>query len=111
MAQRRKDTLQGSLDLLVLRTLLGGNTLHGFAIAQRIQEVSRDVLRVEEGSLYPALHRMEESGWLSSEWEVSDNNRRARYYRVTTRGRRHLRDLEEDWSRHVRAVDRVLRLA
>jgi PadR family transcriptional regulator, regulatory protein PadR len=111
MRQRRKDNLQGTLDLLVLRTLREGHGLHGFAIAQRIHEVSRDALRVEEGSLYPALHRMEESGWLSSGWEASDNNRRARYYKITARGRRHLASIEEEWTAHVRAVARVLRLA
>ena len=111
MGERRKDTLQGTLDLLVLRTLHGSDALHGFAISLRIQEVSGDALRVEEGSLYPALHRMEEAGWVKSAWEMSDNNRRARYYQLTARGRQHLTALEENWSKHVRAVARVLRHA
>ena len=108
---RRKDTLQGTLDLLVLRSLAGGEALHGYAIVERIERVSRDVLRVEEGSLYPALHRMEESGWVASEWKTSENNRRARYYRITVAGRRHAEVIETDWARHVRAVMRVLKLA
>jgi len=108
---RRKDTLQGALDLLVLRSLAGGEALHGYAIVERIERVSREVLRVEEGSLYPALHRMEESGWLASEWKTSENNRRARYYRITAAGRRHAEVIETDWTRHVRAVMRVLKLA
>ncbi len=111
MGMRRRDTLQGTLDLLVLRTLRDGAWQHGFAIASRIQAVSEDVLRVEEGSLYPALHRLEESAWLSSKWEMSDNKRRARYYRLTAGGRRRLAQLETEWAAHVGAVERVLRLA
>lgn len=108
---QRKDKLQGTLDLLVLRTLAGGDQLHGYAIATRIAGFSDDALRVEEGSLYPALHRMEEAGWVRSEWNTSDNNRRARYYRITAGGRRRLTKLEQEWSLHVQAVQRVLRLA
>ena len=111
MGQVRKDQLQGSLDLLVLRVLAAGDQLHGYTITERIHNISADVLRVEEGSLYPALHRMDEAGWVSSEWGTSDNNRRARYYRITKAGRRHLAELEKNWVKHVEAVKRVLKLA
>ena len=85
--------------------------MHGFAIAERIHQTSDDMLRVEEGSLYPALHRMEEAGWLTSEWGASDNNRRARYYRITLSGRRHFAGIESEWAALVEAVMRVMRLA
>jgi transcriptional regulator len=111
MGGAKKDQLQGSLDLLVLRVLAAGDNLHGYAITERIQKISADVLRVEEGSLYPALHRMDEAGWVSSEWGTSDNNRRARYYRITRAGRQHLSQLEKSWEKHVEAVKRVLKLA
>lgn len=111
MKESRKDKLQGTLDLLVLRILSTGDSTHGFAISQRIAEISRDILRVEEGSLYPALHRMEEAGWIKSEWQASDNNRRARFYRITASGRRRRTDVERTWTEHVGAVMRVLRLA
>jgi transcriptional regulator len=109
--RRRKDALQGALDLLVLRTLRSGESMHGYAIAERIQQTSADTLRVEEGSLYPALHRMEEAGWVKSEWSASDNNRRARYYRITAQGRRHFAGIESEWEQHVKAVARVMRHA
>ena len=105
------DNLQGTLDLLVLRTLSSGERLHGYTIAERIEQLSEEVLRVEEGSLYPALHRMEEAGWVKSKWGVSDNNRRARYYAITPGGRRRLDGLERDWARHVEAVTRIIKLA
>lgn len=111
MGNAKKDQLQGSLDLLVLRVLASEEKLHGYTITERIHTISADVLRVEEGSLYPALHRMDEAGWVSSEWGLSDNNRRARYYRITTAGRRRLVDLEKSWANHVEAVKRVLKLA
>jgi PadR family transcriptional regulator len=107
----RRDQLQGTLDLLVLRTLLTGGTMHGYAISERVEQISRDVLKIEAGSLYPALHRMEEAGWVRSEWNVSDNNRRARFYTITAIGRRRLTEEEEHWNRLSVAVDRVLRLA
>jgi PadR family transcriptional regulator, regulatory protein PadR len=107
----RKDKLQGTLDLLVLRILASSSVLHGYAIAERIEDTSGDMLRVEEGSLYPALHRMEEAGWVKSEWKASDNNRRARYYRITVRGRRRVAQVQRDWLAHVDAVVRVLKLA
>ena len=108
---RAKDRLQGTIDLLVLRTLVAGGTLHGYAISERIQRLSRDVLRVEEGSLYPALHRMEESGWITSTWSQSDNNRRARYYTITAAGCREMADAEAEWTKLVGAVARVLKQA
>jgi PadR family transcriptional regulator PadR len=108
---RYKDQLQGTIDLLVLRTLSTGGTMHGYAISERIEQISLDVLRVEEGSLYPALHRMEEAGWVKSAWGQSDNNRRARYYTITASGRRHLVHAEESWARLVGAVARVMKLA
>lgn len=109
--RQRTDKLQGTLDLLVLRTLSTSDAVHGYAIAERIEETSGDMLRVEEGSLYPALHRMEEAGWVKSEWRASDNNRRARYYRITPRGRRRVAQVQRDWMAHVDAVVRVLKLA
>jgi len=112
MGTTRKDQLQGSLDLLVLRTLASyREPLHGYAITDHIHRLSKDALRVEEGSLYPALHRMDEAGWIRSEWGVSENNRRARYYAITAAGRRRLARLEQEWSDHIKAVKRVLRPA
>ena len=108
---KHKDHLQGTIDLLVLRTLAAGGTLHGYAISERIHLVSREALRVEEGSLYPALHRMEEAGWIASTWGASDNNRRARYYSITRAGRRQLTDAEAKWEKLVSGVARVLRQA
>jgi len=108
---KKPDKLLGTLDLLVLRTLAAGDALHGCDIADRIHEMSQDALRVEEGSLYPALHRMEESGWLTSEWSASANNRRARYYRITRAGKRRVAAIEREWTAHVSAVMRVLKLA
>ena len=112
MGNGRKDHLQGSLDLLVLRTLASyREPLHGYAITDHIHRVSNDALRVEEGSLYPALHRMDEAGWIRSEWGVSENNRRARYYAITAAGRRRLVQIEKEWTDHIKAVKRVLRPA
>jgi transcriptional regulator len=111
MRDNKKDQLQGTLDLLVLRTLATGGTMHGYAISERVEQVSRDVLRIEAGSLYPALHRMAEAGWVTSEWDVSDNNRRARFYTITAAGRRRLAEEEEHWARLASAVGRVLRHA
>jgi transcriptional regulator len=111
MRDNKKDQLQGTLDLLVLRILSTGDSKHGFAITERIEQISRDVLRVEAGSLYPALHRMAESGWLKSTWGVSENNRRARYYTITAAGRRRLADEEAHWASLTAAVGRVLKHA
>jgi transcriptional regulator len=104
------DTLQGSIDLLVLRTLEAG-PMHGYGIALRIERVSGDLLRVEEGSLYPALHRMEQKGWIAAEWGVSEKNRRAKYYRLTDTGRAQLAAEREQWERVAAGVARVLQHA
>jgi PadR family transcriptional regulator, regulatory protein PadR len=111
MRDNKRDQLQGTLDLIVLRTLSTGGRMHGYAITERVQQVSREVLRIEAGSLYPALHRMEEAGWVTSAWAVSDNNRRARFYALTTKGRRRLAEEEEHWTRLAGAVGRVLKQA
>jgi transcriptional regulator len=108
--RKKPDALQGTLDLLVLKTLSLGPQ-HGYGIATHIVGVSDDVLRVEEGSLYPALHRMEQAGWISAEWSVTENNRRARLYRLTRAGQRHLDQEEEKWTRLTKAVGKVLRFA
>ena len=107
MAPTRSDLLQGTLDVLVLKTLSTG-PMHGWGISQRIQQVSEDVLAVNQGSLYPALHRLEEKGWISAEWGNSENNRRARYYSLTRAGRRQLAEETESWERFAAAVARVL---
>ena len=111
MRDNKKDQLQGTLDLLVLRTLSAGGPMHGFAITERIMQISRDALRVEAGSLYPALHRMDEAGWVKSSWGASENNRRARFYSITAKGRRRLADEEAHWANLTAAVSRVLRHA
>jgi PadR family transcriptional regulator PadR len=111
MGKAKRDQLLGKLDLLVLRILSCGESMHGYSIAERIGQVSQNVLQVGEGSLYPALHRMDESGWIKSEWAASDNNRRARYYRITAAGRRQLAQEEAEWLQAADAITRVLRLA
>ena len=110
MSKQRNDTLQGTLGLLVLKTLSQG-PMHGWAITLQIQEISGEVLRVEEGSLYPALHRMEQEGWIAAEWGLSENNRRARYYRLTAAGRKQLATEEQNWKQLTEAVARVLAFA
>jgi len=109
MGDNNKDQLQGTLDLLVLRILSSAASMHGFAIAERIEQISHEVLRVEAGSLYPALHRMTEAGWVKSSWGVSENNRRARFYTITRAGRSHLRAEATVWFRYAGAVSQVLR--
>ena len=104
----KTDLLQGTLDLLILRVLNGG-AQHGFAVAQRIHVLSQDVLTVEEGSLYPALYRLEEKGWIRSEWGVSDNNRKAKYYTLTAAGRRQLESEAANWAKLAGAINLVLR--
>jgi len=104
------DLLQGTLDVLILKTLTRG-VFHGYAIAEAIQQTSDEVLRVEEGSLYPALHRLEQQGFLASEWGHSANNRRAKYYRLTRLGRRQLEEETQAWRRLSAAVTRVLETA
>jgi len=109
MLHRRKpDALQGTLDLLVLKTLSRGPE-HGYGIATYVQAVSEEALRVEEGSLYPALHRMEQSGWIAAEWQITEKNRRARVYRLTRAGRARLADEERKWLKLTVGVGKVLR--
>ena len=107
MTNSLPDLLQGTLDLLILRTLLTG-PMHGWGISQRIRETSRQILSVNQGSLYPALHRLEEEGWIAAEWGTSDNNRRARFYRLTAAGRRQLTRETESWRQYTGAVQWVL---
>jgi transcriptional regulator len=104
------DLLPGTLDLLILRTLQS-QALHGWAIADRIQQVSEDVLQVNQGSLYPALHRLEHQGWIEAEWAVSELGRRAKYYRLTASGRRQLTRESGEWERMSAAIARVMKLA
>jgi PadR family transcriptional regulator, regulatory protein PadR len=108
--RRKTDALQGTLDLLVLQTLSRGPH-HGYGIAADIQSISDDILRVEEGSLYPALHRMEHLGWIAAEWQTTSNNRRARVYRLTRAGQKRLDDERARWDQLTRAVAKVLRFA
>jgi transcriptional regulator len=103
----KTELLQGTLDLLILQTLTGG-PLHGYAIVQRIQQRSEDVLLVEEGSLYPALYRMEAKGWIAAEWGKSENNRRAKYYSLTRAGRKQLEEEVAVWQRMARAITLIL---
>jgi transcriptional regulator len=110
MASAKTDILQGTLTLLVLKTLSRGPA-HGYAISQHIQTVSHELLRVEEGSLYPALHRMEQEGWLESEWAISESKRRARVYSLTAAGRKKLKDEQQNWSRLTAGVSDVLSFA
>jgi transcriptional regulator len=108
MGSQRNDILQGTLVLLVLRTLASQRRMHGYAITAHIQRVSSDLLRVEEGSLYPALHRIEERGYVDSDWGTSENNRRARYYRLTRAGRKRLEAEAGEWKRLSLAITRVM---
>ena len=103
------DLVQGTLDLLILK-VLALEPLHGWAIAQRIRQVSNDVLQVGQGSLYPALHKLEQQGWIEAEWGESDNNRRAKYYRLTRDGRRALKDEAAQWERLSAAISGIVRL-
>lgn len=111
MARAKNDILQGTLGLLVLRTVAGSGPMHGYAITSHIHMVSADLLRVEEGSLYPALHRMEQDGWLRSSWGTTEKNREARFYSITPKGRRQLAEEEASWQRLTEGVSRVLRFA
>jgi transcriptional regulator len=111
MRKHTNDRLQGTLDLLVLKTLSSQGRMHGYAITLRIEHISENMLRLEEGSLYPALHRMTQAGWLRAEWGASENNRRARYYSITPAGRKQLAEEQQSWSQLTLAVDRVLKLA
>ena len=111
MRKHNNDRLQGTLDLLVLKTLASRGPMHGYGITLHIEQISKDVLRLQEGSLYPALHRMTQAGWLRSDWGASDNNRRARFYSITTAGRKQLAEEERDWAQLTEAVAQVLRFA
>jgi PadR family transcriptional regulator, regulatory protein PadR len=105
--RNRTDLMQGTLELMVLKTL-SRESMHGYGIAQKIHQTVDDLLKVEDGSLYPALYRMEERGWISSEWGTSENNRRAKYYKLTKAGRKQLADQSVNWERVSRALTRVL---
>lgn len=107
MAKPKSDLLQGTLDLLVLKTL-ELEPMHGWGITQRIQQVSESVLQVNQGSLYPALHRLEEQGWIKANWKTSENNRQAKYYELTRRGRNQLAAERENWLRLSAAVARIV---
>lgn len=111
MTAHKNDILQGTLVLLVLKTLSAAGRMHGYAITTHIQRMSSDLLRVEEGSLYPALHRMEQQRWLRSEWGVTDKNREARFYSLTAKGRKQLSREQESWAKLTEGVGRVLRRA
>jgi transcriptional regulator len=106
----KTDLLQGTLDLLILQVAALG-PVHGYAIAQRLNQISKEALQVQQGSLYPALHRLEDRGWIASEWGTSENNRRARFYKLTAAGRRQLTAQTSRWDELVRAVNRILKPA
>ena len=110
MAERNPEMLRGTVELLILTTLRGGPR-HGFGIARWLETTSDDALQLEEGSLYPALHRMEKRGWLESEWGISDNNRKVKLYRLTSRGRARLQSETEGWASFAAAIGKVLRAA
>lgn len=106
-----RNDLQGSLDLLVLKTLSQRSRLHGYGIVLHIQQASEELLQVEEGSLYPALHRMEQSGWISSEWALTETNRKAKYYKLTPTGRKQLQQAQESFEQLVKGIRAMLRYA
>jgi len=108
MGARRNDILQGTLALLVLQTLASGRKMHGYAITAHIHRISDQLLRVEEGSLYPALHRMEQDGWVRAEWGKTEKGREARFYVITAKGRRQLEEEQQSWRRLAEGVARVL---
>jgi PadR family transcriptional regulator, regulatory protein PadR len=110
MVNERLDLPQGTLDLLILKTL-ALELQHGWAISERIQQISSDVLRVQQGSLYPALHRLERRGWIKAKWGTSENNRRAKYYELTKKGRKQLEAQESDWRKLTAAVAQILESA
>ena len=107
MSDSKSELLRGTLDLLILKTL-ALQPMHGWGIAQRIQQVSEEVFSVNQGSLYPALHRLEQQGWIDADWSDSDNNRRAKFYRLTPKGRKQLASEERNWERVAAAVARIL---
>jgi len=107
MAKTKSDLLQGTLDMLILKTL-ALEPMHGWGVSQRIQQISSGVLNVNQGSLYPALYRLEDQGWIESEWGSSDNNRQAKYYKLTRAGRKHLDEETANWQRLSAAIEQVL---
>ena len=109
MAASKSDVLQGTLDLLVLKTLDSMGPMHGFGIAMRIQQLSQDLLQLNQGTLYPALLRLEQRGWVDSKWGVSENNRKAKFYSLTRSGRKQLEEEAEDWARMSAMINRMLR--
>jgi len=110
MSAKQTNLLQGTLDLLILKVVALG-PVHGYGIAQRIRQISSDVLQVQQGSLYPALHRLEKRGWIAADWGESENNRQARFYRLSAKGRKQLAAEEETWNRLSKAVALILRTA
>ena len=108
MRAKKNDILQGTLALLILKTLASSKRMHGYAITSHIQEVSTQLLRVEEGSMYPALHRMEQEGWVRAEWGITEKNREARFYSLTAKGKKQLVQEEESWRRLTQGVARVI---
>ena len=108
MSQSRHDVLQGTLDLMVLKTLESLGSMHGYGIAQRLQQVSSNMLQLNQGTLYPALLRLEQKGWIAAKWGTSDNNRRAKFYSLTRSGRKQLVREAEDWNRVVEVMGRLL---
>lgn len=110
MPDRRIELPQGTLDLLILKTL-GLGSQHGWAISERIQQISTDVLQVQQGSLYPALHRLERRGWIKARWGTSENNRRAKYYELTKSGRQQLAQEQSDWEKLASAIAQILETA
>ena len=107
MAEHRIDLPQGTLDLLILKTVALGS-LHGWAISERIQQISNDLLKVQQGSLYPALHRLERRGWIKAHWGASENNRRAKYYQLTRAGRKQLETEQDSWRRLTTVIAQIL---
>jgi PadR family transcriptional regulator PadR len=107
MTKSNIDLLQGTLDMLILKTV-ALEPMHGYGISQRIQQISKDILKVQQGSLYPALYRLEQQGWITSDWGTSDNNRKAKYYRITRAGKKQLEEETSNWERLAAAVAQIL---
>jgi PadR family transcriptional regulator, regulatory protein PadR len=110
MDDKKSEVLQGTLDLMILKTLHALGPLHGFGIARRIEQVSRDILRLNEGTVYTSLLRMQQQGWIAAEWGTSENHRKAKFYSITKRGQKHLEVETENWERISAVIGRVLRL-
>jgi len=111
VAPKKSEVLQGTLDLMILKTLQGMGPLHGFGIARRLEQLSEEVLRLNEGTVYTSLLRLQQEGWIVAEWGASENNRKAKFYSITKSGRRQLAKETEDWERFSAVIGRVLRLA